>query len=399
MPTFEYNALTSSGRAMTGTIEAASNTQAAELLTEMKLTVNEIKQTKQSSPKTHIGRNEFVLFNQQLESITKAGIPLEQGLKELAKDVSSLTMSKLINEIVNDLQLGLPIEKALEKRRGSFTPLYTEIISAGTKTGRLPEMLTALNRHLELKTKTRRIIIESLTYPIVVISIFICIMSLIFMFVIPTFSEILCDMSDGMAGLPLLTQIFLQISQQYYKILAGIAIIVGLCIAVYLILSSSTTGRRFKETVFLKYPLIGRLCHANILARLSESMALLINANLPLADVLRLSADTTESENLKLECGYIASSIEQGANILETGYGTRIIPNLFLYSIQLGAQRNQLCDNLHSLGQMYYNQTNSLQARLQALLTPILIIVLGSFVGMGVVAMFLPMIQMTTVLM
>ena len=132
---------------------------------------------------------------------------------------------------------------------------------------------------------------------------------------------------------------------------------------------------------------------------MSESMALLVNANLPLPEVLRLSADTTGSENLKLECERIASSIEQGNGIMETGYATRMVPNLFLYSIQLGTQRNQLCDNLHSLGQMYFTQTHSLQSRLQAMLTPILVIVLGLFVGTTVVAMFLPMISITTALM
>ena len=150
---------------MTGTLEATSSDQATELLTEMNLTVNEITKAKQKPPKTHVGRSEFVLFNQQLESITKAGIPLEKGLRELAKDVSSPAMSRLIKDVVYDLEQGVPIEKAIEKRQRSFPPLYSKIISAGSKTGRLSEMLTALNRHLELSTKTRRIVTESMAYP------------------------------------------------------------------------------------------------------------------------------------------------------------------------------------------------------------------------------------------
>ena len=384
---------------MTGTLEATSSDQATELLTEMNLTVNEITKAKQKPPKTHVGRSEFVLFNQQLESITKAGIPLEKGLRELAKDVSSPAMSRLIKDVVYDLEQGVPIEKAIEKRQRSFPPLYSKIISAGSKTGRLSEMLTALNRHLELSTKTRRIVTESMAYPLVVLILLMFIMTFMFTFIIPTFGNVLTDMTGGRARLPALTQFYLDVAVNFDKILIGIGLFIAAVVSIYLILSTTPQGRRFKENVFLKNPLLGRLYHANLLARLSESMALLVNANLPLPEVLRLSADTTASENLKLECEMIASSIEQGNGIMESGFQTRMMPSLFLYSIQLGTQRNQLCDNLHSLGQMYTTQTHSLQSRLQALLTPILVIMLGLFVGMTIAAMFLPMISITTALM
>ena len=89
MATFEYSALTSGGRLMKGTIEAGSPEQASGMLADMQLTVNEISKAAEGKPKTAIGRSEFLLFNQQLASLTKAGIPLDRGLRELAADVSS----------------------------------------------------------------------------------------------------------------------------------------------------------------------------------------------------------------------------------------------------------------------------------------------------------------------
>src|SRR5512137_1365829 len=102
MAIFEYSALTSSGRLMTGTVEAASNGQAADLLKEMQLSVNEIKQAKREELNTAIGRNEFILFNQQLAAIAKAGIPLERGLRELSVDIASRPMRKLIDAVATD---------------------------------------------------------------------------------------------------------------------------------------------------------------------------------------------------------------------------------------------------------------------------------------------------------
>ena len=152
MATFEYNALTSAGRLMKGTIEAGTNQEADELLTQMQLVVNSVEKAAIKKPKTAIGRNEFVLFNQQLASITKACIPLERGLRELAGDISSRSMRRLVNAIADELEAGVSIEKAFEKRQKHFPPLYGRILKAGVETGRLSEMLTSLNRHLTVNT-------------------------------------------------------------------------------------------------------------------------------------------------------------------------------------------------------------------------------------------------------
>src|SRR3990172_7923864 len=114
----------------------------------MQLSVNSIDAARPQKLKTAIGRNEFLLFNQQLASIAKAGIPLERGLRELAADVSSNSMRRLIDDIAGELEAGVSIEEAFEKRQKRFSPIYGRILKAGVETGRLSEMLTSLNRHL-----------------------------------------------------------------------------------------------------------------------------------------------------------------------------------------------------------------------------------------------------------
>ena len=124
MATFQYNALTSAGRLMTGTIEAGTQQEASETLEKMQLSVNSVETARPEKPKTAIGRNEFLLFNQQLAAITKAGIPLERGLRELAADVGSRSMRKLIDDIAGELEAGVSIDEAFEKRQKRF-PLST----------------------------------------------------------------------------------------------------------------------------------------------------------------------------------------------------------------------------------------------------------------------------------
>ena len=395
MATFEYNALTSAGRLMKGSIEAGTHQEAGDLLKQMQLVVNSVEKAKVKKPKTAIGRNEFVLFNQQLASITKAGIPLERGLLELAGDISSRSMRRHVDAIAEELEAGVSIEKAFEKRQKHFPPLYGRILKAGVETGRLSEMLTSLNRHLEMATQTRRIIFEAMTYPAVILALAAIILTGVFMFIIPQFGSVLTEMTEG-SQLPALTKLFLSMSQNVVPFWTTVGIVTAVIIALFAMLSASAAGRRFKESLLLRIPVIGRVYHSSMLSRMAEAMAIMVAAGSDMPVSLRLSSGSTGSEKLILESEALASQIEQGANIVEAGQFCRMIPRLFLYSIQLGTQRNELQDNLYSLGQMYAEQARCGQARLQAVLLPIMLIGVGCFLAMTILAMFLPMISIIT---
>ncbi|MHC4155882.1 MAG: type II secretion system F family protein [Planctomycetota bacterium] len=370
MATFKYNALTSAGRLMRGTLEAGSHEEAGDLLGRMQLTVNSVEPAKPERPKTAIGRNEFMLFNQQLASIAKAGIPLERGLRELAQDVASKSMRRLIEDVADELEAGVSIEEAFEKRHKRFPPLYGRILKAGVETGRLSEMLTSLNRHLDLASQTRRIIFEAVSYPAIVFLLALAVVTLLFTFVIPAFGPLLTDMLEY-RHLPAPTRLLLAAAANIVPFWIGVAVVIGALAAVFGILSTSAEGRQFKESVFLRVPVIGRVFQ-------------------------RLGSTAAGSEKLLLESQTLAGQIEQGNNILEAGQFCRVIPRLFLYSIQLGIQRNELQDNLYSLGQMYSEQTRYRQTRLQTVLMPAMILAVGIFVMFCILAIFLPMMQVIT---
>jgi type II secretory pathway component PulF len=397
MATFEYNALTSAGRLMKGTIEAGSRDEAGELLTQMQLTVNSVEKAGAEKPKTAVGRNEFMLFNQQLASLIKAGIPLERGLRELASDVGSKSMRKLIDSVASDLEAGVRIDEAFEKRQKAFPPLYGRILKAGVETGRLSEMLTSLNRHLEMANQTRRIIFEATSYPAVVLVLGSIIVTAIFLTVIPQFGPILSDIS-GWRSLPALTKLFLSMAKNVIPFWIIVGLSIAAIIFIFTTLSTFSAGRRFRESIFIKIPVIGRVYRSSVLSRMAEAMAMMVAAGCDMPACIRLASGTTGSEKLILESETLAGQVEQGTNILEAGQFCRMIPRLFLYSIQLGTQRNELQDNLHSLSQMYAEQARCGQARLQAVLLPIMLIAVGGILAMTILAMFLPMIQIITTL-
>jgi type IV pilus assembly protein PilC len=145
--------------------------------------------------------------------------------------------------------------------------------------------------------------------------------------------------------------------------------------------------------VFLNLPVLGRLYHATILSRMAEAMAVLIGAGCDVPEALRLGAVSSGSGRLVQDSERVAQQVERGANILEAGHGLSVLPRLFLYSVQLGAQRNELQDNLASLGEMYADQARVGQSRLQTILLPTMIVAIGVVIAMAILGMFLPMIH------
>ncbi len=394
MALFQYHALTTGGRLMKGTLEAGSPDEAAEMLRDMELEVSSLEKARPELPRTSVGRNEFLLFNQQLASIAKAGVPLERGLRELAHDVASKSMRRLVEDIAADLEKGVPIEQAFEKRQKQFPPLYGRILKAGVETGRLSEMLTSLNRHLELAGHTRRIIFEAVSYPAVILTLAAIIVTGVFAFIIPQFVPVLQEMVEGRLN-PVTTAVF-RFSENLIPFWMVVGVLIGSLVIATTMLSARPAGRRLEEALFLRLPILGRLYHNSVLSRMAEAMAVLIGAGCDIPEALRLGAVASGSGRMALESDVAAQQIERGANILEAGQGMSMLPRLFLYSIQLGAQRNELQDNLYSLGQMYADQARAGQSRLQVILLPMMIALLGGIIAVVILAMFLPMIQVIT---
>jgi type IV pilus assembly protein PilC len=216
----------------------------------------------------------------------------------------------------------------------------------------------------------------------------------VFLFIVPAFESVLTEMTGG--GLPGLTKTFFGIARNIEPFWIAVGVIIAVILVLYAILSTSAAGRRIKESLLLKVPVIGNVYYSSVLGRMAEAMAVMVASGCDMPGALRLSSGATGSERLIAESETLASQIEQGANILEAGQLCRMIPRLFLYSIQLGTQRNELQDNLYSLGEMYAEQARCGQARLQAVLLPAMLIFVGGFVAMTVLAMFAPMVQVIT---
>ena len=391
MPIFEYEALGDGGRLMTGTLEAGDTGEARGLLDEMGLKVSSLKQAPRGRRGGSISRSEFLLFNQQLAAIAEAGIPLERSLRELAGDVTGKRMRKLILAVAADLESGLTIEQAVDKRKANFPPLYGRILAAGIKTGRLSEMLTSLNRHLETGRQTRRILFEAACYPVLVLALCMAVATFMFAVIVPQF-QVLIEGLDMKT--PRVTAAVFAVSRNLWRIWMGVGVLVAIPIVVKIASSRSAAGRRGWQRLAMNLPVLGRIYRNSLLARLGDAMAALVSAGVDMPTCLRLGATATGSDVLVHECEAVAVGVEAGQRLYAAGDGGKVIPRLFLYSMEWGSDRGELADNLYGLSEMHAEQARTNQARLRAVMMPILLLLVGAVVGVTAAAMFAPFITM-----
>jgi type II secretory pathway component PulF len=391
MAIFDYQTTTLAGRLMKGTLEASSGEEANQMLCQMGLQVASITKSDQR-PLQRVGRSEFLLFSQQLASITKAGIPLERGLRELAEDIESRSMRQLVVQLADDLQGGMSVEDAFEKHKGAFPPLFGLIVRAGVQSGRLGEMLTCLNRNCELATQTRRIIVEAVTYPVVILTLAAAILSVVMLTVVPGFRAILADLTNH---LPTLTRVIFAMSDHVLVFWVAIAVLAGIALVGWPALSRARGGgaRKFRERIITGLPLVGRLYGRSMLSRLADAMGLLIGAGCDLPTCLRLSAGATTSPRLIEQCETVAKGVETGQDPVAAGQSCPAIPPILLYAMQTGYQREQLQDNLHDLSEMYLQQARMNQSALQAILMPVMLVLVGLVVGTIILGLFMPLVS------
>ncbi len=391
MAIFKYHALTRNGQLMKGSLEASDEGQARSLLTDMNLDVQLIDIDKTHTTASAVNRSELLLFNQQLASLAASGIPLEKGIRQIASEVAGRPIRKLLEEIADDLEKGEPVEQVFEKRKSRFPLLYGKIMKAGIVSGRLSEMLVSLNKHLVTATQMRQAIIEAITYPLVIFFVAAIIITGIVTFIIPSFGVMYADMGSD---LPAITEFLLMWPEFIGYFWLVLFLTVGGSYIIHLYSLRSFSMRVALEGVYSKIPFLGRMYFYNGLSRLADNLGLLINSGSDIPEALEMAAETTGRQSLIKECNKISSRIRHGENLVEATQDCTVIPGLFMYSAQLGIQRNELVDNMYSISEMYRQQTKIASGRLASVLTPVMIVCLGGSIAVVVLALFLPMVKM-----
>ena len=392
MPWFEYEGLSPGGTAVAGRIEAAGHDRAMESLAQMQVQVQQIRAaTSPDRSRAGISEDDLVFFNEQLASLAKAGIAMDEGLAQLARDVESPRLRQWINGVVADLRCGVPIDQAIGRRQEGLPLLYGRVIQAGIQTGELPGVLLNLNQHLRLVSETRRIVWETASYPLLVAFLAFTVVSCFFIWVVPGMKEIFKDFG---ASLPGLTLLMIWMADHYVILVAACGVaLVGASILFYS-LKFFEGGAVFREQLVLSLPLFGRIRRASLVARFLRTVSTSLGSGLPLPQAMRLAAESTGHRALIADADRLAQEVEQGRSIFAANQSARLIPPLFGYCVQVATGREALPLAVGQLAKSYESRAVHTQGMLRAVLMPAMVVTLGCLLAFGVVAMFLPLISL-----
>ena len=391
MAHFAYQAQCPNGSAISGVLEADSFDAAMQQLSQMQLEAVELTETKPPRSPRPIGGDDFIFFNEQLASLASAGICLDEGLQQLARDVESPRLRRAIRAVADEVQRGLPLDQAVAKHEGRLPVLYSRVVRAGVESGQLPATLLNLSQHLRLMTETKRIIVEALAYPLAAFAFAVAIVSLVMIFIVPMFEEMFMDFGTALPGA---TMLLIKVSRVFPQLAATVGGVAVAAVVIWFVLRASPGGRRIREAVTLAVPLIGPVVRASLICRFARSLALTVSSGVPLADSLRLAAGATGNATLDQDADLLASHVEQGQSPSVASEKTRLIPGMFGFVVDIAVGRNSLPESMFQLAKAYDLKAAHSQLMLRAWLIPLAVLFVGVTIGFCVLALFLPLVSL-----
>lgn len=397
MKKFNYRVIDDNNRQIAGVVEANNQAQAAGILRGKKLTIvglSELKGSIFDELMAVTGKPKFeevTNFTRQLSTMIASGLPLVEALRIL-KEQSRPQMAKVVEQVLNGIEGGSSLGAAMEKTQGVFSAVYIALVKAGESAGVLDQimkkMADTLDKQREFHNKTR----GALIYPAIVLIGMIIVAFIMMIFVVPKLTQMYRDFG---AELPLPTKILIGISDfmvNYWYLFFGM--LAGGFLVFQRWLRSPVGSLLFEQLVF-KIPIWGPLKKDIVLAEFSRTMGLLSTAAIPILDGLRIVAETLGSQIYADGVVRAAVRVEKGSTLAEAIAMASDFPPILSQMIAVGEQTGKVDEILSKLADFYESQSELKVKTLTTAIEPIIMVIMGVGVGFLVMAVIMPIYQLT----
>ncbi|NLB35376.1 MAG: type II secretion system F family protein [Elusimicrobia bacterium] len=403
MPIFEYQARNQKGDIETGEIEAPEYRIAVERLKSKQLRVIEIEEKVTSSIalffekinpfKPKVKENELVIFSRQLSTLVSAGVPIVQGLSILAEQIEGPFFKGIIDKVREDIENGMGIAEALTKHPNAFDNLFINMIKAGEIGGILDEILERMADYLEESAKLKSKVKGALIYPAVISFVAIGVTVFLIIFIIPTFAGIFMDFGQD---LPLPTQMLISLSdwmRSYILYFIGVVVLAVFGVRKYY---ATDGGSKKIDDLLLKLPVFGVLLQKVAIGKFSRTFGTLVQSGVPILEALDTVAYT--SGNRVIETAVLDSreAIREGEKIADPLIKSGVFPPMVLQMIAIGEETGNLDIMLTKIADFYDSEVDASVEGLTSLIEPLIMVFLGVVVGAIVLAMYLPIFNMSS---
>ncbi len=396
---FSYQARDNAGKLKTGTVEAATEANAYEILQQHGLIVIKILPSgkvnifERVKFFEHVSPKDLVLFSRQLSTLINAKVPIIQALTILQTQVSSKKLQSVIGEITQHIESGDSLSSAIARYPKIFSNLYINLVRSGELSGTMDEALGYLAVQLEKDYDLRSKVIGALTYPIFIVSALFIVGFLMFIYVLPPLISVL---REAAVDLPFTTKILIVVTnfiQGYWWVVLVLLLGIGIAYRFY---SKTASGQYMIDNIKIRTPIFGSLFQKIYMARFARNLATLVAGGIPIVKALEAVADIVGNEVYKEIILDASQQVRNGKSIASALTARQEIPPIVSQMTQIGESTGRLQEILDKLAIFYEKEVEGVLQILTTLMEPIIMMILGLAVAIMVAGILLPIYNLAS---
>ena len=404
MPVYEYQGYNRHGKSIKGVIDAPGSAAAKNKLRQQGIYISSLTQitasrkekttsSLQINPfKPRVNKNDLAIFLRQLATLLNAGLPLLRSLNIVTEQMKNSPLKKVLIQIKERINEGASLSTALEEHPHIFNQTITSMIKAGENSGTLELVMERLADMTEQQLELTRKVQSALAYPLLLLAAGISVIFFLMGYIVPKITKIFFDLKHA---LPLPTTILIAIShlfQHYWWLLFGAILLCFIGLYKY---STTTRGKRKLDQLKFKLPLLGSLYAKIAIARFARTLGTLINNHVALTTGLQIVKGAINNDIFTDAILLMQQKITRGETMADAMQQSQIFPAPVVQMVSAGEQSGKLGDMLLKIAHSYENEISSRLVVITSLLEPIMILLLGGLVGFVVLAVLLPIFEMS----
>lgn len=399
MPTYKYTAITKAGAEQKGNVEAESLSAARRKLHAdgaYPLSLSESTGRGPLFPSfSLLGRQEFLpLLTRQLATLVGAGVPVVSALHSVSSQMEDQEGRRVVVALQEAVSGGTPLGRAIESHPGMFPELYASMVRAGEESGMLSLSLSRLADHLEDQARTRNRVRAALTYPVLMAVVATLVVVFLLTVVVPKIVGVFTHLGRA---LPLPTRILIGVSDVFSAGWWVILILLAAGIVLARRHLATEKGKRSRDSLLLRLPLLGRLAHLSALSRFCRTLSTLLAGAIPVDRALRIVAPVVGNVVISERIGAAADRVVEGARLSDALRVHAEIPPTLIQMVAVGEESGKLDFILAKMADAVDGEIETRLSRLLSLLEPIIILVMGLVVAGIVVSILLPLLEISQI--
>jgi type IV pilus assembly protein PilC len=391
---FEWEGKDKTGKIVRGELRAGGEAMVSASLRRQGILVTKVKKRRMGGGRS-IKQKDIAIFTRQLATMMRAGVPLLQAFDIVARGSTNPRLTKLLNDIRNDVETGTSLSAAFRKHPLHFDALYCNLVEAGEAGGILEELLDRLALYQEKIVAIKNKIRSALMYPVAVIVVAFIVLTVIMIFVIPAFKEVFTSFG---ADLPAPTLFVIAMSEFFVAYWWAIFGLLGG--GLYFFFESwkrSEKMQKFMDRLLLRVPVFGSLVNKSAVARWTRTLSTMFAAGVPLVEALDSVGGASGNAVFAEATEQIQKDVSTGSSLTASMQTTGVFPTMVLQMCAIGEESGSIDHMLGKAAEFYEDEVDEAVKGLSSLMEPFIIVVLGVLIGGIVVSMYLPIFKLGAV--